>query len=154
MHAMVPVMMAASTVFSAYGQHEQGKAEERAASYQAKILKRNAGQRIAQSQQEAFEVERQGRLQQSRALAVAASSGGGASDVSVVKHMANLAGENHYRKTVALYEGQRDASDMTMQANLTRWGGKMAKRAGNIGAVSTVMRGAGSMLTKYGWGKP
>lgn len=146
--AAVP-MMAAGSVLSAAGQYQAGRARKAADYFEAGQLEQNAGQVQASSQRSAMEQERQGKLIQSRALAMAASSGGGASDPTVVRIMANLAGETQYRKMTDLYEGEERARQMRLQAAADRVSGDQAEMAGYLGAAGTAIGGV-SMASKYG----
>jgi hypothetical protein len=83
-------------------------------------------------------------------LALAAASGGGASDPTIVNLMANLAGETQYRKSVELYEGGERAKDLRYQGQVRRYEGKEAKRAGKLGAFTTLLTGGTSLYSKYG----
>jgi len=147
-------VMAAGTALQARGEQEKGRAAETAAKIEAAQMERAAKARLASSQREALEIERQGRLQQSRALAAAAASGASASDVGFSNLLADLAGETHYRKMVSLYEGETGAQTMGEQARFTRWGGRRARQAGNLAAASTALKGASSMYSMYGGGGP
>lgn len=134
--------------------------EQVLANYQAGQLRVNAGQAIAASQRDAISIDRETRLNASRALAVAASSGGGASDPTVVNIIAQGASDGAYRKAVALYEGQDESRSMLSQADALEAGADLAMgqskaRRGamllNAGAnaYGSYARGT-SMKSKYG----
>lgn len=163
-----PMMQTASTVFTAMGQSSQGDAAMEAgrrkmmsAQSQAAQLDRNATQQVAASQRGAEDDQRQTQLAMSRALAVAAASGGGASDPTIVNTIARLAGEGAYRSMSTLYQGQEQARAMRDQAAMSRYSGdvamadaKTAKDASTFSAMATlaptVLKGASSMYKKYG----
>lgn len=98
-----------------------------AAKYVSAQLRQNAGQAQAASQRQAFDIDRQTQMIQSRALAVAAASGGGASDPGVVSIMAQTASEGAYRKAMALFNGDDKAAGMESQAEAAMYEGKVAK---------------------------
>lgn len=149
--AWAPIAIAAvGTVLSVAGQQQQAKAAQEGADLEAKQLERKALQRRAIGQRQAVEADRQGRLQKSRALAVAASSGAGASDPTIINHMAQLEAESNYRRMVALYEGEEEASQLEMQAKATRKGGGNAARAANLASAGTVLSSGASLYGKYG----
>ena len=166
----IPVAIAASTLLQVEGQKQQGEAARRegqrrriAAEFEAAQLEQQAGQSIAVSQRQALDVRRQARLVQSRALALAAASGGGASDPTVVRIMADIAGEGAYRAQVALYGGLEEARRLRMGAKAKRYGGAMAEEAGidaqrtaNTLAVATAFSGAANttMAARYGGTRP
>jgi len=135
---------------------QQGQAEQQAANYRAEQLDQIAGQSIAASQRVAQEQRRQARLLASRALAVAAASGGGASDSSVTRIIADIHGEGAYRAAVALYEGEDRARQERMAASATRYEGELAAqsgsnaaKAGNIMALGSLLSGGMSLYEKY-----
>ncbi len=109
-----------------------------------------AGQVLASSQRDAMEQQRQAQLVQSRALAVAAASGAGASDPTVVADISNIAGEGEYRALTSLYEGKTKADSMYQQAAALRTDAGNVKKAGAIKAVGTLLTGGGTLLEKYG----
>jgi hypothetical protein len=113
-----------SGAFQAFGQAESavshvqfGEQARQAADYRAQQLRINAGQAQAGAQRQAFDVDRQTQFITSRALAVAAASGGGASDPTVVNLIARDAGEGAYRKQIALYQGNDQARLLDSEAD-------------------------------------
>lgn len=91
----------------------------------AKQLDVNAGQSVAAAQRTAAEQRRQATITASRALALAAASGGGASDVTVTNLLGRIAGEGAYRAGVALYEGEEQARLYRMGATAKRYEGAL-----------------------------
>lgn len=151
-------------LFSAFGSLQSGSDEKAAADFQAAQLRQNAGQALASSQREAITVQQQADLVASRALAVAAASGGGASDPTVVKIMAGIAGEGAYRTAVSLYQGEEKARSLLNQAAAVQYNGELAKAAETknaigkfVGAGGAAIRGVArgqSLYEKYGGGGP
>jgi len=141
--AAFQVMM---TVISASEQAKAGKAADRLAQFKAKQLEQKAGQERAVSQRKAASARRTARYAESRALALAAASGGGASDPTVVNIMAGIAGEGEMAAQAALYEGEERARGSEMGAEASRYEGTQAKRAGYIKAGTTLM----SSFSKFG----
>lgn len=137
---------------------------QQAAAYQSAQLRQAAGQAQAASQVEAQDVQRRADLVASRALAVAAASGGGASDPTVVNTIAGIAQEGAYRKAVALYKGDEEARKLTMQAEASQYeaankayGERLTALGGFIGAGTSLAKGMArqsSLLQKYGGGGP
>lgn len=158
------VMQGAGTAMSVIGGFNKASAYDRIAANQvvgadmtATQLEDNAKTAAGIGQQAAIEQERQGRVAMSRALAVAAASGGGASDPTVMNIISRLAGESHLRAMTALYEGDDQARNMRNAAVMTRYSGevaatqaKQAASASRFGAFTTAMTGAASMFEKYG----
>lgn len=149
-----------------------GQQRQAVAGFEAAQLNQNAGQTIAASQRDAADAARGARLAESRALALAAASGGGASSPTVMNIIADLAGEGAYRRSVALYGGEERARSMRMAAAGREWEGQLALEAGeagydtgmgvaksqidagNIAAGGSIVKGGLSMFEKYGMGGP
>lgn len=138
-----------------------GKSERAAAQFQAAQLEQNAGQAVAASQRAAAEERRKASLAVSRALAVAAASGGGASDTTVQNVIANLDAEGAYRSMVALYEGQEKSRQLSMAAAGKRYEGELAAQGGRqkgsammFAGLGSAAIGGGSLYMKYGRNGP
>lgn len=158
------VLQTAGTVLSATGGVEKAAATEdigarkrQLAGMEAAQLRENAKASMAAGIQDSMEQQRQGRIAASRALALAAASGGGASDPTVMNIIANLSGQATYQAMSALYEGQERARLMEKQAVMTEYGGtlqeasaKSQAKATRFGALSTAASDAISMYQKYG----
>ena len=117
----------------------------------------NAVQQVASSQRTAADEQKHARLVASRALAVAAASGGGASDPTVVGIISRIAGEGTYRSMTALYEGEMAARTSRRQAEAARYGGQIAQidaqraAAASRGQASTTRNNANiNALTDVG----
>jgi len=139
------------------GTIQQGNAIQRASQYQADQLRQNGGQAQAAAQRTAADVDRQTQMVVSRALAVAAASGGGASDPTVVNLIAQNTAEGAYRKAVALYGGDETNRVNQMQADAREYEGKSARVAGYVsGASNLMMAGARgkSLFDRFGGGAP
>lgn len=109
------------------------------------------GQYVAASQRSAQEQERKTKLLTSRAQAVAAASGAGGSDPTVVDIISNIAGEGAYRSMIALYEGKEAQRAAAAKADAARYAGKSAVTEGYIKGIAGVGR---TFFDKYGGGGP
>lgn len=152
------------TLLQAWGYQQSGRAARAAAEqrkvgaqFQAEQYEQQAQVTIALSQRAAEEEERQGRFQASRSLAVAAASGGGVTDPTVVNLIANTKGEAHYRAAVDLYQGESKARSLRLAAlsnNLTSdWdqeGGARTEEQYDIASLGTIAKGGASLYAKYG----
>jgi len=150
MGGLAAPLMVTGSLLSAYGQASQGALAEQVGRYTAASKRQEANQAIGESQLSAEEAQRQSDYVASRALAVAAASGGGASDPTVVNILSRIAGEGAYRKSVALYEGQSKAQALRSEANIAEAGGTAEKRGRYIGAASTLMSGGSSLYSRFG----
>jgi hypothetical protein len=145
-----------------------GEAQKAASQFEAAQLDQQSGQSVAAAIQAANEQRRQAGLVQSRALALVAASGGGASDTTVMKLLARQAGEGAYRAGVALYQGEEQARKLRMAAATKRYEGDLAVQSANAKAggyettanayettaAGNFLSGAGSLFAKYGMGGP
>ena len=141
---------AVGTLLTAKGELDQGKSANALAKYQAQQLEQNAGQEKAVAQHAAEEEQRKSELLASRAIAVAAASGAGALDPTVVKILQGIDAEGQLASMTQLYNGDERARGLTDQARATRYDGRSAKRAGRTRALTTLLTGAQSMATTWG----
>lgn len=154
----------AGSFIETMGLREQGKmariAGERQranAEFDAWQLEEQAGEELAVSQRMAIEERRQAELAASRALAVAATSGAGVSDPSVVRLLARTQGEGAYRANVALYQGESRARQARLNAAQARITGAEALEEGHArdqaygyAGMGRAARGALSLYARYG----
>lgn len=148
---------AGGSIFGGIQQKKAAYAEADQLDINADRTDDNAGLVRAMSQRDAMEQRRQARLLNSRALAVAAASGGGADDPTVVNQMAAIDGEGEYRALSSLYEGETqgrnyeaDADAIRAQAKATRKAGKNAKIAGFINGAASLLGAGSTMADRYG----
>jgi len=144
---MATVMV--GTVMRASGIVQQGDARAAELEFGASQFDVLAGQERASSQRAAQEERRQGKLRSSRALAVAAASGGGTGG-TVENIISDLDAETAFRANTALFQGESKARFLESQAIANRFGGQQAKRASRIAAFGTIFSGTGSLFGKYG----
>lgn len=165
-------MAIAGTLMQFKGQKDAAKAAKRmgareneARQKEAIQLEFQAGQSIAASQRKMLEERRQAQLVQSRAQAVAAASGGGSSDPTVVGIISKIAGEGAYRESVALFDGYDRARLLRESAKAKRLEGEIAAEGGNYRAkayetmaTASLLKGGASigesLYSRYGKGGP
>jgi hypothetical protein len=147
--AAAPYVAAAGTVISANQQRNAGIQQQMNADFEAQQYDKAANNELAVSQREAEKARRESRYLQSRATAVAAASGAGATDPTVVNLIGDLEAEGEYNALTALYNGQQQAESLKTGGAITRRRGSAYRNAGNMNAVSTVISGASSMA-RYG----
>lgn len=136
---------------------QAGERARAAAEFAAAQLDQQSVQAVAVAQRQAAEDARQSRLATSRALAVAAASGAGVSDPTIVRLLARGEAEGAYRAQVSLYEGEARARQLRMEAAAARYSGESAAAEGRsratglaLGGLGTGLRGAASLYAKYG----
>jgi hypothetical protein len=160
----------AGTLVGAYGALKSGSNTKKAynmaaeaaladAEYENKILKQNSQNAKGAAQRGAIEQDRQAKLAMSRAVAVAAGSGAGASDPTVTKLVGDLAARGKYNALTALYQGDSEAqyyenvmTANTHNAKANAAGYKFRGKAssGMDEAIGTLLSGASGFLQKYG----
>lgn len=136
---------------SAIGAIATGSAQSAALKAQAAAEERQASEERAASQREAIVRAREARLLMSRQQAVAAASGGGATDPTVLQIMGDTAAQGDFNTQSALYEGEARGRSLEDQAAINRMQARQAKIAGFISAGSTMLSGISSFSS--GWAK-
>lgn len=129
---------------------EAGAQRKAAAEFEANVLERQASNVVGAAQRDMLDVQRQTRLAQSRAVALAAASGGGASAPTVTKLVGDLAKEGSYNAARALYAGEEKAYLMGQQAEQLRKSGEFAELSGNLAANASESRGRAAQLQSFG----
>lgn len=170
-------LVAASTIVTAAGQIQQGRAARAAANAQAaamayqaqgqerqaEMLESKAGQERAVTQRRMIEERRAGRIERSNIQASAAASGAGALDPTVVNLTADSMRNAELRALGAFYEGEEVARGLEYDATLTRAGarglraasieerraGKRAQRNAYWSAFGTILQGGASAAGMY-----
>lgn len=135
----------------------QAKMARVRAEFDAWQAEEDSKESIAIAQREAMEERRQSDIVASRALAVAAASGGGVSDPTIVNLIARIKGEGAYRAAVAMYEGESRARQYRLAAASSRYGGAQAQLEGARQQVGYAYRNLGlvfesgaSLYARYG----
>lgn len=146
-------------------QRRAGAVRKEAADLEANTLEMQAGNAVASSQRDMIDLQRQSRLAESRTIALAAASGGGASTSPTVgKLVGDLAKEGSYNAARALYAGEERGRLMRLQARELRTMGEFAVvggniagsvvesrvKAGELAAAGTFVSNAGGLYWKYG----
>lgn len=135
---------------SAGGSIIGAKAEAREMREEAAQLEAQAGLERASSHRQAIDERRQARLAMSRGRAVAAASGAGADDPTVVNTLAAIEGDGEYRALSALYSGEESARGMEAEAAARRRGAKSTKKAGYLNAAGSILSAGSSLYGRYG----
>lgn len=168
MASVALIAAAAGGVLTAYSQVKQGNEQMKdsivAASQmeeQAKIADQNASRQKGSAQRKSAEQLRQNRLLQSRQIALSAA-GGQSGSKNVADLLSRTQSEGEYSSSISLYEGDlradslyNQAASLRQQASNTRYEGKQARKAANIGAISGLLKtgaDASSFQSKYGNG--
>jgi len=129
---------------------KQGAAQQQALNYQAQQQEMQAGQERAAAQRNAYGRRKEARLVASRGQAVAAASGGGALDPTVVNLLGDVEAEGEYQALMEMYGGEQSARNLESGATLNRYEGQQAyaagqakKRGARTAAFAQVVSGVG-----------
>jgi uncharacterized membrane protein YgcG len=144
------ILTAVSTVLTVAGQIREGRQAKNVGWHNAKILERQGDREFAAAQRKGLIQAKEGELAQSAALARAAA--GGAMGESTTEAIADLGAASRYDQEVSLYEGLLRRQNLREDATMSRWQGSEAKRASQMAALTTVVKGASSMASLYGGG--
>jgi hypothetical protein len=142
----------------------KGQRLKQASEFEAQQLETNAGQSVAASQRVAADQRLQSEYLASKAIAVAAASGGTATDPTVINVVSKIAGIGALNATMALYNGEEQARQQRAQAYATRFAGDTAvidsrtaadayhlkASAARVAGVGSAIGDAATLFSKYG----
>lgn len=131
----------ASAAVSMVGQYMGGRAEKKSALEDAKALRKRAGQTRATAQRASIEERRDAKYLMSRARALAAASGGGVSDPSIVNILGDIEAEGEYNALARMYEGETAAQSDIVAARARRSEGNAAMNAAYFGMAASAAKG-------------
>ena len=142
-------VIAVGTVVNAFGQIQQGKAQQKWGSYNAAVAERDAETARLNAEYEAGvqRKETQKLLGRQRALY---GKSGVTLEGSPLLLMAETAAEGELDALMIERGGKMRAQGYRSEATLSRMKGSAAKRAGYYGAGSTLLTGAGQAAYQYG----
>ena len=126
-----------------------GRAARAEAQYRAEQGRVAAGQEKARSQRIAQEEARQGRLRMSAIQAKAAGQGQAGSE-STLKMLGDMDYETQYRKSLALFEGDKSAQSLGQGSLLAEYDGARSMAAANTKASAARLRGVTDFATSVG----
>lgn len=144
MSGIETALLIGGSLLSAGGTIVSGLSQSSALKAEAAAKERQAGEVQAQSQRDAIERRKEADLLLSRQQAVAASTGGTATDTGVLNLMADTAAQGSYNVATSIYEGNSAAAGLLDQAAISRMQAKQATMAGFINAGSTMLSGFSS----------
>lgn len=148
--AALPYVAFASTAIGVGSQLQAGKAQNEQLLLQAAEREEDAKAVQAESQREALLERKKAKNLMSRARAVSAASGAGASDPTVTNILADIETQGEVNYLNALYSGDTVARGLRSGAATSRRQGRAARTASQLNAASTGMAGATSWWEKYG----
>lgn len=148
--AALPYISAASTVLTTAAAVQQAGARKKQMEAVARAREEEANAAAAESQREAAIERKKARNLSSRARAVAAASGAGVSDPTVVNQLTEIEAAGELNALNAMYSGNTAARGYRQGAAIARNEADAAQTAGYLGAASTALDGANSWYEKYG----
>lgn len=145
-------------------EEQAGAQRQQAANFEASIMETQATARVAAAQRDMLDAQRVTALTQSRAQALAAASGGGASSPTALTVIGKIAKQGALNAGMALYNGEEQARTLRLQAVQTRLSGQFDAENANLQADVTrqsgqakemqadaqVISSAGGLYGKYG----
>lgn len=148
--AALPYIAAASTVLGVASTIKAGNEQRNQLELQAREREEDAKAVQAEAQREALLERKKAKNLMSRARAVSAASGAGASDPTVTNILTDIETQGEVNYLNALHSGDTTARGLRSGAATARRTGRAAQTAGNIKAASTGLGGATSWYEKYG----
>jgi len=138
----------ASAGYSAYTSHQQGKSQEAAADYNAKVAAQEATRQEQIARLEQRELIEEKRRFVSRQVAVYGKQGVQLKGTPL-RVMAGTARTFAREQQMAVYNRQVSAAGYRSEANLYKFQGKAAKRAGYLGVGQSLIGGASQVSQMY-----
>lgn len=146
----LPYIAAASTVLTVATTVQQAQAQKKLMEYQAREREADANAEMAVAQREAIIERKKAKNLMSRARAVAAASGAGVSDPTVVNQLTEIETQGELNALNAMHSGATQFQALRRGAAVARNEGRAAQTAGYFDAASTALGGAESWASKYG----
>jgi len=148
--AALPYISLASTALGVSAQIQKSNADQAQLQQLARERKEDANAAQAEAQREAQIERRKAAQLMSRARAVAAASGAGVSDPSIVNIMTDIDTQGEVNALNAMYTGDTTARGFQRGARSAVREARATRQAGYMAATSTALAGAESWYSKYG----
>jgi len=154
------IMSAIGSMVSAGTARQVGKAQRAESRYSADQMDLAASNVIGAGQRLSENERLKANILASRAIAVAAASGGDVSSPGVTKVISDIAGQGAYNAGVALYDAEDKARQLRMAGEGARYTGDVMEAAGKSKASAYLfnsaanLAGSASLFSKYGRGGP
>lgn len=148
--AALPYISAASTALGVGAQIRQGNVQANLLQQQAQERSEDAKAVQAEAQREAMLERKKARNLMSRARAVSAASGAGASDETVTNILTDIDTQGEVNALNALHSGNTVARGLRSGARAARNESRAVRTAATYRAASTALSGAESWHEKYG----
>jgi hypothetical protein len=150
--ALLPIALGVSavgTLVQTAGALRAGQDADRAAKFDAAVKEQEAQRQRAVGQREMLQERQKKDLAQSRLQALAASSGGGATDASVIDLMEGIETQGEVNSLMKMWAGENTARGYEDAAMAARLKGQAEKTGSRYKAAGTLLSGAGDLFSKY-----
>ena len=146
--SFLPIMQAAGTALSVFGQLQGGKASKEAAEFNEKVNRQNAELALVEARDNARIIDRQNYLLRGSIVAAQGASGGTQSG-SVLDVIADAAAQGELEKQLVLYRGRLKARGYTNTADLDQMSGDAAQTGSYLRAGAELLGGAVNTYKSY-----
>lgn len=157
MAALGAIVGVVGSIVSAVGAAQQGaaaqaagEAERNAQYFQAQQQERQGARVLAKETREAEQTRIEKEVAQSRVATVAAASGAGMLNPSILDIQGDLEKEGEYRSGLQVAAGLADQRHMMDQANASRYAGDIAKMRGDAARKNSMFEALGIGLGGLG----
>lgn len=137
------------TIFTAIGAEQSAAAAKSEAQWQAEIAKKRGDEALALGQRKMVEKGRQHQLLQSKILANAASSGGGADDPTVLEHIGDTAELGTLDALNEFWQGDQSKRGYIDQANAAIFTGQAKASEARMKGYAGILSGVTSVADKF-----
>ena len=144
------VLSVGSTILGVVGQQQQAAAQEQMLNYRANALRMQAAAEQGLASSEAAQDERRKQLAIEHEQALAAASGAGAQDPTVLNVEGNIAKQGELTLLTRLAQGQQRAQDLQTQAAGDTTEAADISAEEPVREFGTILNGATSWFGKYG----
>lgn len=138
-----PFLMLGSSLLSAKGAYDDGKAQKEAADFQADQHRQQGVAAFAKGTRDAAEQRHKAAIVQSDARAASAGSGG-AMDEGMVETLGDIQSKGEYNSLAVMFDAKTEQSNQNLKADTLNYEGDQAKAAGKRKALATILGGASS----------
>lgn len=140
---------ALSGLLGASNASESAKQQAQLYGQQAATLRSQANNINAAAQVQAGQEIDKARQAESTALANAAASGGGASDVGVVNNISDIAAQGQLNNMTTLWNGEQQANQLKNQANVLDTQAKIARKSARSSGLASILGTGASLFSIY-----
>lgn len=147
----IPMIISAATAVGSFAlTRYQSQMEMAVARQQADELKLSAQQERAAAHMEAARKRQENQFKLGEQRAALGGSGFTLDDATAANIIGNSAAEATLSERLIVAQGDQRARNMEAQARNTLFGGKMAKKAGNLSAIVGLGKDTASWFDSYG----